>query len=425
MNRLLKIDERGLSIDGVYAVELAAKFDTPLYVLSERRIRENYRNLKSTLTCNYDKVKIYYSAKANTNLSVLKILEEEGSCLDAVSPGEVYLALKAGFTPDKILFTGTCVRNDELRYLVEAGVTINVDSLSQLDRLLKFTTPSLLSFRVNPEIGAGHHEHCITAGRRSKFGIWEEDAPEAYRRAKEAGVERFGIHMHIGSGILAVEPFAAATSKLLDIAGMIHRKVEVTFDFIDVGGGLGVPYRPGEKELDLESYAKEISTLIKRKTRDYGLGEPSLFIEPGRYIVCDAGVLLTTVNTIKLTPFKCIIGVDAGFNTLLRPAMYGSYHHILLANRPGGGREAVYDLAGPLCESGDLLAVDRQLPEVREGDLIAILNAGAYGYSMSSQYNSRPRAGEVLVKDGMYALVRRRESLESLAAGQEIAPWLR
>jgi len=424
MSRIVEFRQGELFIDGVSAVELAEKFDTPIHVLSERRIRENYRNLHNALTHNYEKVKIYYSAKANTNLSVLKILEEEGSCLDTVSPGEVYLALKAGFTSERILFTGTSARNDELKYLADSKITINIDSLSQLNRLLNLTKPRLLSIRINPEIGAGHHNHCITAGRNSKFGIWEEDAVKAYSRAKEAGVEQFGIHMHIGSGILTVEPFVLATAKLLDIAKRIHDTLKIEFDYIDIGGGLGVPYKPEEKELDLASYARQVSTLIKNKTKEYGLGKPSLYVEPGRYIVCDAGILLTAVNTLKVTPFKKFIGVDAGFNILVRPAMYGSYHHMLIANRPNVGEEGIYDVAGPLCESGDLLARDRRLPETREGDLLAVLNAGAYGYSMSSQYNSRPRAGEVLVKDGRYALVRARESLESLAAGQVIAPWL-
>jgi len=422
---ILEVREGGLFIDGVSAVEMAEKFGTPLYVLSERKIRENYQNLHDALTRYYDKVKIYYSAKANANLSVLKILEKEGSCLDAVSPGEVYLALKAGFTPDRLLYTGTSVSDDELRYVLDAKVTINVDSCSQLDRLLKLTTPKLLSLRINPEIGAGHHEHCITAGRNSKFGIWEESAIEAYGRAKAAGVERFGIHMHIGSGILTLKPFFQATSKLLSVAKKVHDQLGIEFEFIDIGGGLGVPYRPEEKALNLDSYAKGIATLIKNKTAKHGLGKPALFVEPGRYIVCNAGLLLTTVNTLKMTPFRMFAGVDAGFNTLARPAIYGSYHPILLANRPRTEAEGVYDIAGPLCESGDLFARDRRLPELREGDLLAILNAGAYGYSMSSQYNSRPRAAEVLVNNGNFALVRARETLETLATGQEIAPWLR
>ncbi|RJS85277.1 diaminopimelate decarboxylase [Candidatus Bathyarchaeota archaeon] len=425
LNPYLEDRDGVLYIDGVSSLELVDKFDTPLYVLAERRIRENYRRLYEALRRRYEKVRIYYSAKANTGLSVLKILESEGSYLDAVSPGEVFLALKAGFTSDRILFTGTSVRNDELRYLVDSGVTINIDSLSQLRRLLKIHVPEVLSVRVNPEIGAGHHEHCITAGRNSKFGIWDADVVKAYRYAKNAGVKRFGMQMHIGSGILTIEPFLLAAEKLLNIAYHIREELDVKFDFVDLGGGIGVPYKPGEKPLDIDLYAENLIKLYVERINEYDLGEPWFCIEPGRYIICDAGILLTLVNTVKTTPFKKFVGVDAGFNTLIRPAMYGSYHPIIVANKLRSKDEEVYDIAGPLCESGDLLATGRKLPKISEGDLLAILNAGAYGFSMSSNYNSRPRCGEVLVKDGEYALVRRREHLEDLLRGQEIPSWLR
>ncbi len=421
------LENRGgiLYIDGVSSLELADKFDTPLYVLAERRLRENYRRLYNALKKHFSKVRIYYSAKANTSLSVLKILENEGACLDTVSPGEVFLALKAGFKPEKVLFTGTSVRDDELKFLVDSGVTINIDSLSQLKRLLKIHVPEIISVRVNPEIGAGHHEHCITAGKDSKFGIWEEDVIKAYRMAREAGIERFGIQMHIGSGILTVEPFILAAEKLLEIARRVHEEVDVNFEFIDFGGGLGVPYRPEEKPLNLDLFAEKVLGLYVKRIEEYNLGEPWFFIEPGRYIVCDAEVLLTRVNTLKVTPFKKFIGVDAGFNTLIRPAMYGSYHPIVVANKLGMAEEETYDVAGPLCESGDLLAKNRRLPRICEGDLLAILNAGAYGFSMSSQYNSRPRPAEVIVKNGEYALIRQREDFESLLIGQKVPRWLK
>ena len=414
-----------LYIDGVSAVKLAEEFDTPLYVISESRIRENYRNIYNALVRNYERTRIHYAAKANANLSILKILESEGAYLDAVSPGEVFLALKAGFFPEKILFTGTSVRNDELSFLLNSKVTINIDSLSQLNRLLRMATPDLLSVRINPEVGAGHHEHCVTAGKDSKFGIWENDAVKAYKIAKEAGVERFGMHMHIGSGILSVEPFILATDKLLDMARKVHDQLGVDFEFIDIGGGLGVPYAPEEEELNLNLFTDRLLDLFRRKLREYDLGEPIFCVEPGRYIVCDAGVLLTAVNTLKVTPFKRFVGVDAGFHTLIRPTMYGSYHHILVANKLNLKAEDTYDIAGPLCESGDLLAKDRKLPKVHEGDLLAILNSGAYGFSMSSQYNSRPRAAEVLVEGGEYALVRERETVKGLRSGQRFAAWLK
>ena len=410
-----------LYFDGVSALELAEAFDTPLYVVSENRIRDNYKRLHSALTSNYEKIRVYYAAKANSNLSVLKILETEGAYLDAVSPGEVFMALTTGFPAERILFTGTSVRNDELKFLADSHITVNVDSLSQLDRLLKIKVPEVLSVRVNPEIGAGHHDHCITAGKNTKFGLWETDAVNAYKTAKDAGVERFGIHMHVGSGVLTVEPFVLALDKLLSIAKRVHDEVGLSFEFVDMGGGIGVPYKPEDNELDLAAFSEKVLGLFKRRVDEYGLGEPFFCVEPGRYLVCDASILLTRVNTVKATPFKRFVGVDAGFNTLVRPTMYGSYHHVLVANNLDASEEETYDVVGPICESGDILAKDRRLPKVQEGDLLAVLNAGAYGYAMSSQYNARPRAAEVLVKNGKCALIRERETLDDLVSGQWVA----
>jgi diaminopimelate decarboxylase len=424
LNEPLENRNGQLFVDGVSAQTLVGKFDTPLFVISERRIRNNYQRLMAALTRNYAKVKIYYAMKSNSNLAVLKTLESEGACIDAVSPGEVFMALTSGFMPERIIFTGTSVRKDELKFLSDSNVTINVDSESQLTRLLKINVPKMLSVRINPEIGAGHHEHCITAGKESKFGIWEQDAVKAYATAKEAGVEKFGIHMHIGSGILEPKPYLAALEKLFAVAKKVHEQTEVNFEFIDIGGGLGVPYKPEDRALDLQAYSDKVLSLFKAKMSQYGLGEPTLHIEPGRYLVADASILLTSVNTVKVTPYKKFIGVDAGFNTLIRPAMYGSYHPIIVANKLVATDEEKYDVAGPICESGDLLAKDRRLPKIEEGDLLAVLNAGAYGYSMSSQYNARPRAAEVLVKEGKYKLVREREQLDDLMRGQQqAAEW--
>jgi diaminopimelate decarboxylase len=414
-------DHRGtLYFDGYSTTELAKTYDTPLYVLSEKRIRDNYNRLYSALVNNYKYVRIYYAAKANTNLTVLRILQSQGAYLDTVSPGEVFLALSSGFTPDRILFTGTSVRNDELKMLADANVTINVDSQSEMDRLLKIAVPQILSVRVNPEVGAGHHSHCITAGPESKFGLWEEEVIQAYAIAQRARVERFGIHMHIGSGILETEPYAVAVEKLLSIAKRVHEEVGINFEFIDIGGGFGVPYKSEDKDLDLAEFSSKVVSMFKTKVKEYGLGKPFLFVEPGRYLVCDASILLTAVNTVKVTPSRKFVGVDAGFNTLIRPTMYGSYHLILVANKLSEAEKETYDVVGPICESGDALAKERQLPQIEEGDLLAVLNAGAYGYSMSSQYNSRPRAAEVMIRGGKAVIVREREQLKDLIANQRV-----
>ncbi len=424
MIQLIKKTDQCLSFAGFSISKLAEKYDTPLYVISELKIIDNYNRMYEALTKEYNKIRIYYSAKANTNLSVLKTLEREGAYLDAVSPGEVFLAKKAGFLSNRILFTGTSVRNDELRYLLESNVTINIDSLSQLNWLLKITVPNQLSFRINPELGAGHHESCITAGKEAKFGLWEDEVVKGYQKAKNTGVKNFGIHMHIGSGIMSVEPYLIATQRLLKIAKKVREKTKIKFQFINIGGGMGIPYKPDEAPFDTERFAQEICGLYKRKIKEYQLNTPVLCVEPGRYIVGEACALITRVNTIKQTPYKMFIGVDAGFNTLIRPTMYDAYHHILVSTA-NTSEERVCDVAGPICESGDLLAENRKLPYVKEGDLLVVLNTGAYGYSMSSQYNSRPRAAEVLVKEHKHVLVRKRETFKDLIRGQRIAKWLK
>ncbi|MDR0797159.1 MAG: diaminopimelate decarboxylase [Nitrososphaerota archaeon] len=411
-----------LYFDGFSVVELAQKYDTPLYVLSEKRVRENYNRLYDAIVDKYKDVRIYYACKANTNLTLLKLLQSEGAYLDAVSPGEVFMGLSSGFTPDRILFTGISVRPDELKFLADLGVTINIDCQSELEHLLKIVVPSTISVRVNPEVGDGHHDHCITAGPNVKFGICdEEDILKVYADAKKARVEHFGIHMHIGSGISKIDSYVQAVKRFLDIAKRVHDELDITFDFIDLGGGFGVSYRPDDEPFDLSEFVSKVVSLFKSKVKAYKLGKPFLCVEPGRYLVCDAGILLTTVNMVKVTSHRKFVGVDSGFNTLIRPAMYGSYHHILVANKLNLKDSGIFDVVGPLCESGDVLAKDRELPPVVEGDVLAVLNAGAYGFSMSSQYNSRPRAAEVMMRQGKPVLIREREQFQDLLTSQRVA----
>ena len=422
MNFNLKTNEKGnLSIGGTDALELAKNYGTPLYVIDEERIIENYQRLYSAFSSKYTNFKIYYACKANTNLSVMRILNDEGSNIDAVSPGEINTALLVGFKPEKILYTGNNVTNKELEFALSSGVRINLDSISQLERLSKLpdSNGKEISFRVNPRVGAGHHNHCITGGDLSKFGIMEEEAVNAYQKAVDLGFKPVGIHTHIGSGILDPEPFKLAVHTLMDVAGRVYREVEVEFEFVDFGGGIGIPYEPHESILNLEMFSQEIVDLFKEKLYEYNMGNPSMCLEPGRYIVGDASYLLTKVNTIKQS-YRKFAGVDAGFNTLLRPIMYGSYHHIVLASQPNAKPTQTIDIAGNICESGDLFARDRPMPDIREGSLLAILNAGAYGFSMSSQYNSRPRAAEVLVQGGKAEVIRERETFADLYSKQNV-----
>ncbi len=399
---------------------IAQEYGTPVYVVNESRLRDNIRRVIDEFSKHYERVRVHYACKANSNLAVLSVARQEGCFIDAVSPGEVYLALKAGFSADQILFTGSNIKDEELEYALKTRVRITIDSVSQISRLAKIAQGRIpaVAIRINPEIGAGHHEHCITGGRDAKFGVWEEQTGEATRLAREAGMTVVGVHMHIGSGIPNVDPFLPAIRRLMELAVQVQNESGEALEFIDIGGGMGVPYRPEEKELDLPHFASEVVRTFLEGREAHGIkGEPFLALEPGRYLVADSAILLTRVNTIKETPYRTFVGLDAGFNDLIRPAMYGSYHHILNASGMTEPKRKV-DIVGPLCESGDVFARDREISDPKEGDVLAILNAGAYGFSMSSQYNSRPRAAEVLVRDGESELIRERESFHNLVTGQ-------
>ncbi|BDZ67252.1 diaminopimelate decarboxylase [Methanobacterium ferruginis] len=422
MNLHFKTNEKGnLDIGGADALELAREYGTPLYVIDEMRVRDNYQRVYQAFSQEYADFQIFYAAKANTNLAVMRILEQSGSGIDAVSPGEIYTALLAGFQPERILFTGNNVTTGELKYALDSGVRMNLDSVSMLERLAELpgAEGTKISFRVNPMVGAGHHDHCITGGELSKFGIMEHEAVEVYQKAQDLGFQPVGIHTHIGSGILDPEPFKLAVQVLMDVAGRVHQEAGVKFEFIDFGGGLGIPYTPEEPLLDIEKFAGEIVALYQDKLNEYGIDNPTMCIEPGRYIVGDASYLLTSVNTVKQS-YRKFVGVDAGFNTLLRPTMYGSYHHILVADKPEASPTQKIDVAGNVCESGDLFARDRPLPDIEEGDVLAIMNAGAYAFSMASQYNSRPRPAEVMINDGQVDVIRERETFADLLSKQNL-----
>ncbi len=426
MDLNIKINDKGhLDIGGADACDIADEYGTPVFVIDENRIRDNYQRFYNAFSKYYPDFKVFYACKANTNLAVLKILEDEGCCIDAVSPGEVYISRKMGFPGDRILFTGNNITNDELKYVLDQGAVLNIDSVSALKRLAEIIEPNGLkiSFRVNPMVGAGHHDHCITGGVMSKFGIMDSEAVEVYKLAKELGFNPIGMHSHIGSGILDPEPFKLAIESTMDIAGKVHKEAGIDFEFVDFGGGVGIPYTPEENTVDIDRFAKENVELFKEKLAEYDMGNPTMYLEPGRYLVGDASVLLVRVNSVKES-YRKFIGVDAGFNTLLRPAMYDSYHHIVVANNMNAPVKEEIDIAGNVCESGDLFARDRPMPEIKEGDLLGILNAGAYGFTMSSNYNSRPLTPEVLVENGNCHLVREKETFDDLMAKQTIPKHL-
>ncbi len=418
-----------LTIGGVDTVELAAEFGTPLYVVDESRIRERYRDFYNAFASLYPEVEIRYAYKANSSLAVLHILRQEGAGADVLSEGEILLASRVGLSPEKIIFTGNNKTDEELRLALEKGVTINFDAVHEMERLHRICSDrdkrARVSFRVNPAVSPETHPHLATGLRESKFGIPAEQAPEAYGRAKES--EYFdvaGIHMHIGSQITRVDPFVEAAAKLLDIAGeLVNMGIEL--EFVDFGGGVGIRYERDKPYITPSDLAKALVPLVESKIDEHGLRRPTLYFEPGRYIVGDAAVLLTRVSTIKQTPFKKFVGVDAGFHVLLRPSLYGAYHEAVVANKAGAEGEETVDIAGNVCESGDILARDRLLPRIEERDLIAFLDTGAYGIIMASRYNSRPLPAEVLVNRDGYELIRQRETFEDLIRGQRVPRRLR
>ncbi len=416
------LENRGgeLVVDGVRSTDLASRFGTPLYVYSARRIRDNYRRIHDAFSERRSNFRANYAVKANNNLSVLDLLRREGAGADCAGPGEISMARSVGFPPDRILYSGNYNSDEELRYGFESGAVINLDDGPLLARLLRFGTPRALCFRINPGFGKGAYPGVVTAGPDAKFGMREREALTAYRQAKEAGIQRLGVHMMAGSNVLETPYWAAITDRLTGIAARIAKALRIELDFIDLGGGFGVPSKVGQKPLPVQDVAKKVVDAYEHKLASVpGIGDPTLMIEPGRYIVSDAGVLLATVTHVKSSA-KRFVGCDAGMNTLLRPALYGAYHEILPATKMDGRRTLRANVTGPICENTDMLGKDRRLPRLERGDLLAILNAGAYGYAMASRFNSRPMPAEVLVEDGHARLVRERETLEDLVHGEPV-----
>ncbi len=407
-------------------VALAERFGTPLYVTSEDRVRENFRRLSGALGARYSKVRVLYAAKANGNLAIFRTLASMGAGADVFSAGEVALALAAGMRPELLLFNGSSKSPADLALAVEKGIRVSVDSpdeLRQLDRAAGAAGRTVdIAFRVNPAIDVPTHPKIATGLATSKFGIPAGEILDAYREALAAEhVNPVGIHCHIGSQILAVEPFAREVDVLIEVAGDLL-DIGVDLSFIDIGGGLGIPYR---RETDRaptpEEYAGAVMPVFLEGIRDLGI-EPELWVEPGRWLVADSTVLLSRVNSVK-TAHKTFANVDAGFNLLIRPTMYDSYHEVVAANRADTPAVREYSIAGPICETGDILAKDRMLPELAAGDIIAMLDAGAYGFAMSSQYNSRPRCAEVILAGEKAALMRRAEAIDDLTARMATPPW--
>jgi diaminopimelate decarboxylase len=402
-----------LFIGGADCVEIAEEFGTPLYVTHEQRIRDNLRTIKKA----FPNAELLYAVKANGNLAIMRIIAQEGAGADVFSSGELYMALLAGFPKDKILFNGNSKSDEDLRRAVESGVMVSVDSVMELESLSTIAGDRevRIAFRVNPDVSPQTHPKIATGLRTSKFGIPSEQIVNAYERAVELpGVVPVGIHFHIGSQILSVSPFAEALEKVLGIAKELLN-MGIKLEFVDMGSGLGIPYEKDKKAPTPQELADAVLPVFEEWCKENGV-YPKLVLEPGRYVVGDSTVLLTRVNSVK----GKFVAVDAGFNLLIRPVMYDAYHHVVVANKADVPPDKTYMIVGPICESGDILAKDRRLPKIEKGDVIAVLDAGAYGFAMSSQYNGQPRCAEILVQNGRAELIRRRETFSDLIHTQTI-----
>ena len=408
-----------LHLGGVNLMGIAEKYGTPVYVTDEQRIRDNYRRLKNAFAKRWKRFKLFYAVKANNNISILKILRQEGAGADCSCVPELQLASFAKFKLEDILYTGNYNSNEELQFASQMGVAVNLDDIGLLDKLARFGMPETVCFRINPGFGKGGHDSHVFDGKDSKFGISEEIAKKAYAKAKKLGAKKFGIHMMAGSSVLDSDYFGQVTERLFKISWNIARSAKIEFDFINIGGGFGVPYRPGEQDLDIDGIARAVTDRFKEEFEDFE-SPPYLYAEPGRYLVCDSTVLLSRVHHVKAVGKKKFVGIDAGMNTLLRPALYGAYHQMFTVSKLNERRKENVDIVGQICENTDFLAKDRPMPVIDEGDIIAILNAGAYGYSMSSNYNTRPRAAEVLIHDRQDFLIREREDITDLLDRQRV-----
>jgi len=398
-------------------IDLARNYGTPLFVYNENILRERCRELKNLVS--YNNFKVNYSPKANSNLELLKIVRDEGLWVDAMSPGEIYVNLKAGYKPEEIFYISNNVCEKEFQYAIDAGVKISVDSVSQLELYGKLNPGGSVSVRINPGVGAGHHKKVVTGGKKTKFGIEMKFIPVVKEILRKYNLKLIGINQHIGSLFMDGTTYAESTETILSLAKEFDE-----LEFVDLGGGFGIPYekQANQKRLNLKELGEQLSKVINKWVNEYDK-EIIIKIEPGRYITAECGLILGQVNAVKMNYDLKYIGTDIGFNVLMRPVMYNSHHDIEIyreSDIPSTKDEPVR-IVGNICETGDILAKDRVLPEIFERDIIGVLDSGAYGYVMSSNYNNRLRPAEVLIdREGNDRLIRRRDTLEDLVRNFEV-----
>ena len=392
--------------------ELTERFGSPLYIYNEGILRARCRDMKGLSS--HPNFHVHFSAKANANPSLLKIIREEGLRVDAMSPGELFLEEQAGFTPQEIIYICNNVSAEELRLPLSKGLLIGVDSLSQLETLGRLNPGGRAMIRFNPGIGAGHHQKVITAGANTKFGIGEGDFPALREILKKYDLTLAGINQHIGSLFMGPQGYLDAMDVLLEVA----EQFLPTLSIVDFGGGFGIPYHKYDQQppLDIKQLGQGFHKRITDWTAKHNYAG-SFLIEPGRYVVAESGLLMGEVTAVKNNGPIRFVGTDLGFNILARPVLYDSYHDIEIYRKdaPEASEGMLQTLVGNICESGDILAKDRLLPELKVGDLLGALDAGAYGYAMSFPYTQRLRPAEVLIDlNGEARLIRKRETAEDL-----------
>jgi len=393
------------TLDGKNAVDLCNAYGTPLYVYETSIMRSKFDQMLKAF--NVPRVKLLYACKALTNINVLRFFQSIGAGLDTVSIQEVMLGLQAGFPPKEIMFTPNCVSLDEIEAAAERGVRINIDNISTLEQFGHIHGGKVpVGIRINPHITAGGHEKISVGHIDSKFGISIYQLPHVRRVVETNGMKIEGIHMHTGSEILDVDVFLQAAEVLLDVARTFD-----SLEYIDFGSGFKVAYKADDDATDVDALGAEFSPRFNKCCKEYGR-DVTLMFEPGKYLVSEAGCFFARVNVVKHTTAAVFAGVDSGFNHFIRPMFYDAYHHIVNVSNPSG-RPRVYTVVGYICET-DTFGWNRKIQEIREGDILCFLNAGAYCFMMSSNYNLRPRPAEVLVHQGKDYLIRRREDQDDL-----------
>lgn len=399
------MEQKNPSFSKYNAQQIADNFGTPTYVYDAQKIAEQYEQMKAAFS--EVQVKIKYACKALSNINILKLMKSLGSGLDTVSIQEVMLGIHSGFEPDEIIFTPNSIDIKEMKDAVRLGVIINIDSLSMLEQFgNEFGDQYPVCIRLNPHIMAGGHAHISTGHIDSKFGISIYQMPHVHRIVEATGLKINGLHMHTGSDILDADVFLRGAELLFDASEKFNE-----LKFMDFGSGFKVAYRDNEVTTDIKEVGEKISSRFASFCKSYGK-DLELWFEPGKYIVSEAGQLLVKCNVVKQTTSTVFVGVNSGQNHLIRPMMYDAYHKIENISNPKGV-ERIYSVVGYICET-DTFGYDRKISEVREGDILAIHNAGAYGFQMSSNYNSRYRPAEVLIHQGKAHLIRRRETFNDL-----------